>query len=106
MALLGPNGVIVDYQVLFNITIAILGTIGGWFLKAFYESIRELQKADFRLNEEIHKVSLLIAGDYAKQANLEKMENSLIDKLQALDEKIEKRIEKLEQNEQKLLESR
>lgn len=93
MALLGPNGVIVDYQVLFNITIAILGTIGGWFLKAFYESIRELQKADFRLNEEIHKVSLLIAGDYAKQSDLEKMENALVNKLQSLDEKMEQKLE-------------
>lgn len=86
-----------DYQVLFNITIGIIGTIGGWFLHTFYGSIRELQKADFRLNEEIHKVSLLIADDYAKQSDLEKFETAILGKIQLLDEKIDKRMEKMEE---------
>jgi hypothetical protein len=87
----------VDYQVLFNISVGIIGTIGGWFLHTFYGSIRELQNADFRLNEEIHKVSLLIAGDYAKQSDLEKFESKVLDKIQALDDRIDKRMEKMEE---------
>lgn len=86
-----------DYQILFNITIGIIGTIGGWFLKTFYGSIRELQKADFRLNEEIHKVSLLIAGDCAKQSDVEKIGVMLDSRISAMDEKIEKRLEKMEE---------
>lgn len=86
-----------DYQVLFNISVGIIGTIGGWFLHTFYGSIRELQKADFRLNEEIHKVSLIIAGDYVKKADLEKFEESMVQQLRILDEKIEKRIERMEE---------
>lgn len=96
-----------DYQVLFNITVGIIGTIGGWFLHVIYDSIRELQKADFRLNEEIHRVSLLIAGDYAKQSDLEKLGIMLTEKIQMFEDRIEKQMEKIEQKlEYKFIEGR
>ena len=53
-----------DYQVLFNIVVGLLGTIGGWWLNAVWGSLKELQAADRDLAEKVASIEVLVAGRY------------------------------------------
>lgn len=95
LAQLGLNEVNMDYQILFNIAVGIAGVVSGWIFHIMYDSLRELQKAYFRLNEQIQKVSLVVAGDYVKREQFEKMAETLFGKIDRLEDKIEAEVDKL-----------
>lgn len=88
----------VDYQILFNGAIGLLSAIFGWFMHIMYDSLRELQRADFRLNEEIYKVSLLIAADYVKRPDIDKLSQDISAKFESIRNDIKNLEEKLYDN--------
>ncbi len=54
----------VEYQVLFDIAIGIIGVMGGWTLNTVWGAVRDLQKADKELAEKVGEIEVLVAGRY------------------------------------------
>jgi len=53
-----------ESQSLFNLSVGIAGTLGGWCLKTIWDSVKDLQKADKELAEKVASIEVLVAGKY------------------------------------------
>lgn len=83
-------------QQLFNITIAIAGALGGWWMKAMWESMKDLEKADTRLTSEVSDLKVLVAGQYVKQDTFDRTIAALFTKLDRMEDKLNHKIDKSE----------
>lgn len=81
-------------QQLFNIVFVVAGALGGWWMKAIWESLKELQKADQHLGAKVSDLSVLIAGQYVKTETFEKTIGALFSKLDRIEDKLDHKADK------------
>ena len=62
----------------------ISGAIGFW-VKAIWDSINELRRADKELIEKVKNIEVLVAGDYVKRDELDKRFDRLFQKLDTIE---------------------
>lgn len=73
-----------DYQVLFNIVIGALGTIGGWALNSLSADLRGLQNADKELADKVASIEVLVAGRYVTREEFQQDMRALFGKIDRL----------------------
>ena len=83
-------------QQLFNILFAVAGALGGWWMKAMWESMKELETADKRLTAEVSDLKVLVAGQYVKQDAFDRTIAALFAKLDRMENKLNHKIDKSE----------
>lgn len=83
-----------DFQVGFNVAIALLGVLGGWALRSFGEAIRDLRSQDEKLSNEVHQVHLLVAGNYVKREEMDKHLSAIFEALRRIEEKLDGKADK------------
>lgn len=83
-----------ETQSLINILFTVAGAMGGWILNNLKSSIETLQRADTNLAEKVQHIEVLVAGTYVKRDDLDRVTNAMFNKLDKLDEKIDKLMEK------------
>ena len=83
-----------DNQTILNWLFAVCGAFGGYVLKTVSDNLKELQKADTALIEKIQKIEVLVAGDYVKHADLDKLAEALFKKLDKIDIKLDTKADK------------
>lgn len=85
-------------QDLFNWAVGIAGTLGGWWLKAVWEAVRDLQTADKEIVDRVAAIDLLVAGQYAKRDYLESRVSELgaaiFNKLDRIETKLDRKVDK------------
>lgn len=54
----------VEYQVLFDAAIAVIGLLGGWTLNTVWNAVKDLQTADKELADKVGAIEVLVAGRY------------------------------------------
>ena len=75
-------------QDIINAAIAIGGALGGWWLKTIWEALRELQKADQMLAEKVSAIEILVAGQYIRRDEFERMASAMFAKLDKIYEAV------------------
>ena len=83
-----------DLQIAFNIAVALVGALGGYVLKSISSRLESLQKADESLTEKVQKIEVLVAGEYVKHTDLEKLSNALFAKLDKISDKLDSKADK------------
>ena len=83
-------------QQMFNVLFAAAGALGGWWMKAMWESMKELEKADKRLTSEVSDLKVLVAGQYVKQDAFDRTIAALFAKLDRMEDKLNHKIDKSE----------
>jgi hypothetical protein len=78
-----------DFQIGFNLAIALLGGLGGWVLKSIGEALKDLRAKDDALGKEVHQVHLLVADHYVKRDELDKHLSAIFDVLRRIEEKLD-----------------
>lgn len=58
------------FQESFNVAIMLIGFLGGFILTSFRSKIDALSQRDLLIADEVHKVHLLVAGEYLKKSEL------------------------------------
>ena len=53
-----------EYQIFFDVGVAVIGAMGGWILNTVWNAVKELQKADKELAEKVGEIEVLVAGRY------------------------------------------
>lgn len=85
-----PN---VDQQ-LFNIVFVVAGALGGWWMKAIWETLKELQKADKDMAKEVSDLTVLVAGQYVKADTFDRTITALFQKLDRIEDKLDNKADK------------
>lgn len=83
-----------EFQMIFNIAIALAGALGGWVLNSLKTSIDNLQKADRSLTEKVQAVEVLVAGTYVKRDDMDKLGAALFAKLDKIENKLDGKADK------------
>lgn len=83
-----------DYQTALNITLSLISFLGGYVLYSIRESIKNLQQRDSELTDKVQQIEVLVAGQYVKRDDMEKMANALFAKLDKIDSKLDNKADK------------
>ncbi len=83
-----------NYQTVFNISVTLIGFLGGWVLNSLKSSIDALHKADADLTIKVQSVEVLVAGSYVKRDDLDKLSAALFAKLDKIDAKLDGKADK------------
>jgi len=83
-----------DSQTAFNILLSLVAFLGGYVLKTFNDSIKTLQQKDSELTDKVQQIEVLVAGQYVKRDDMEKMANALFAKLDKIDAKLDNKADK------------
>lgn len=78
-------------QELFNLIVGVAGALSGWWMKAIWEAVKDLQKADTHITNEVTSLKVLIVGEYVKQDTFDKTMNALFAKLDRIEDKADAR---------------
>jgi len=83
-----------DAQTAFNILLGLVAFLGGWVLNSLRESIKSLQKSDSELADKVQKIEVLVAGQYVKRDDMEKMSSAIFIKLDKIYDLLDKKADK------------
>ncbi len=78
-------------QNIINISIAIIGTLMGWFLKVIYESLKDLRAEDSKILTKVNTIEVLIAGGYVTRQEFLQSITAIFAKLDSIEDKIDRR---------------
>ena len=81
-------------QQLFNIVFAVAGALGGWWMKAMWEGLKDLQKADQKMGAELSDLKVLVAGGYVRTEAFDKLSNAIFAKLDRIEDKLDGKADK------------
>ena len=71
----------VEYQVLFDVAIAVIGVLGGWTLNTVWAAVKDLQAADKALAEKVADIEVLVAGRYITRDEFNATLNQVFERL-------------------------
>ena len=83
-----------DIQTAFNIVLSLVAFLGGWVLNSLRDSIKALHQSDTELADKVQRIEVLVAGQYVKRDDLDKMASALFAKLDKIEAKIDKKVDK------------
>lgn len=71
----------VEYQVLFDVAIGVIGVLGGWTLNTVWAAVKDLQEADKELAEKVGQIEVLVAGRYITREEFNQVLNQVFERL-------------------------
>lgn len=71
----------VEYQVLFDIAIGVVGVLGGWTLNTVWSAVKDLQEADKELAAKVGAIEVLVAGQYVTREEFNQVLNQVFERL-------------------------
>lgn len=81
-------------QNIVNIVVAVAGALGGWWMKAMWEGLKDLQKADHLLTNEVTELKVLVAGQYMKRDEFMRTSEAIFAKLDRIEDKLDGKADK------------
>jgi hypothetical protein len=83
------------YEILFKIAVAIAGFLGGWVLNRVTASVDHLQRADSELATKVNAIELLVAGQYVRRDDFDKISSEMFRKLDKIYDKLDGKADKV-----------
>lgn len=84
----------VDYQMLFNLLVGIVGILFGWILNTLWSELRKLQAADDKLADKVNNIEVIVAGSYVKRDELAVAMRDLHHKLDRIEERLNEKADR------------
>lgn len=78
-----------DLQSAFNLILGLVAFLGGYVLKSINDSLKALQVTDTILSDKVQKIEVLVAGEYVKHSDLDRLTIALFAKLDKISDKID-----------------
>ena len=78
----------IDIQALFNVSVGVIGSIGGWWFHTMWTAMRALQADNQKLADRIADIEVLVAGNYVKRSDFDRFVENLFHKLDKIEDKI------------------
>ena len=83
-----------DAQTAINIAFAIAGSLGGWLLKFLHSAMRDLSQSDIQLAEKGQAIEVLVAGQYVKRDDMERLATAIFAKLDRIEAKLDGKVDR------------
>ena len=83
-----------EIQLGFNILVTLVAFLGGWVLNSLKSSIEALQKADKSLTEKVQSVEVLVAGQYVRRDDFDKIFSEIFRRLDKIYDKLDDKADK------------
>lgn len=83
-----------DSQHVFNILFGTASLLAGWWMKAIWDELKDLEKEDRLMSAKLNQLHVLIAGDYVKGERLDKIITDLFEQLDRIEAKVERKMDK------------
>lgn len=84
-----------EVQIIFNIVAGIAGFLGAFLMRSLWDAIKELQAAHTELVKRHSETELLVAGNYAKREDVERLVQALFAKLDKIENKLDHKVDKI-----------
>jgi len=81
-------------QALINWMMGGFGAAIAFILRVVWEGLRELQKADLELASRVNEVQLVVAGQYVKREDMERIQAALFAKLDRIENKLDLKMDR------------
>lgn len=81
-------------QILFNIVLTIAAGLGGWILNNIWKAVTDLQAADTKLTEKVSGIEVLVAGQYIKRDETQRLFDAVFAKLDRIENKLDGKADK------------
>ncbi len=81
-------------QELINWLLLGFGSLIGFLLNAVWQAVKDLQTADKELAGKVSEIEVLVAGDYVKREEFNQTVTALFSKLDRIEDKIDKKVDK------------
>ena len=81
-------------QTIFNIVASLSAFLGGWVLNSLRASLAHLQEADLELTRKIQSIEVLVAGNYVRRDDMERMQAAIFGKLDRIEAKLDGKVDK------------
>lgn len=81
-------------QNLFNISVGVAGALGGWWMKAMWDALKDLKDADNRMAQQVSDLKVLVAGQYVSRESFDKLSAAIFAKLDRIEDKLDKKVDK------------
>jgi len=83
-----------EVQTLINTLFGLSAFFGGVWVRGIAQAMTELKKADVELADKVQRIEVLVAGDYVRREELEKLSNALFSKLDRIEQKLDMKADK------------
>lgn len=77
-----------EQQDFINLAIALACSIGGWFCRIMWQSVKDLQK-------DLKQVEIVIAGQYVTRVEMTKNQDEIIKRLDKINDKLDEKADKI-----------
>lgn len=81
-------------QNLLNWAFGIANIVFGFVLKVMWDSYKDLKKADAELAEKVNSIEVLVAGQYVKRNDFDRVANAIFAKLDKISDKLDNKADK------------
>ena len=81
-------------QQFFNVAFAIIGALGGWWMRVMWQSLKELEQQDSKLADKVGNIEVLVAGHYVKRDDMNRDIAIIFAKLDRIEDKMNKKADK------------
>lgn len=81
-------------QSIFNAAIGLITSLGAWLMRTMWQDLRELQLADKQLSEKVSQIEVVVAGQYVKRDELQKLSDAIFAKLDRIEDKLDGKADK------------
>lgn len=81
-------------QAIINWLLAGFGALIGFLLNAVWQAVKDLQDADKALASKVAEIEVLVAGAYVRKDEFTQSVNALFAKLDRIEDKLDKKVDK------------
>lgn len=83
-----------DTQQFFNIAVGLIGMLGGWLMNVMWGALRDLQESDKSLAEKVAAIEVLVAGQYVRKDDFDRLADALFRKLDRIQDRLDEKADK------------
>lgn len=84
-----------EVQMLFNIVATACGALISWVMKGIKDDIRDQGKASRDIAIKVQAIEVLVAGEYVRNEDLKDLGDTLFNKLDRIESKVDKKMDKV-----------
>jgi septal ring factor EnvC (AmiA/AmiB activator) len=83
-----------EMRTAFDLAMALVAFLGGWFLKVMSERIERLEQARREEAKELADLRVVIATDYTSKDDFKAMADAIFGALRRIEEKLDRKVDK------------